>query len=82
MAHHVSFEAIETYLDKNVYLSDIMGDKDKKQFFKWLKIFFYASWRIKPGSHLRIRRRSKCSKHAHWTCSMKQVVKQAVRTCA
>ena len=25
-AHHVSFEAIETHLHKNVYPSDIMGD--------------------------------------------------------
>ena len=30
MAHLVSFEATETYLHKNVYPSDIMGDKCKK----------------------------------------------------
>ena len=30
MAHCVSFEPIETYLHKNVYPSDIIGDKGKK----------------------------------------------------
>ena len=29
MAHHVSFEAVETYLHKNVKPSDIKGDKVK-----------------------------------------------------
>ena len=33
MAHHVSFEAVETYLHKNVYSSDIIGDKGKKANF-------------------------------------------------
>ena len=33
MAHHVSFEAIEAYLHKNVYPSDVMGDKGKKANF-------------------------------------------------
>ena len=33
MAHHVSFEAIETYLHKNIYPSSIMRDKGKKANF-------------------------------------------------
>ena len=42
IAHGVSFEAIETYLHRNVYPSDTVGDKGKKG----LSAFFYASWRI------------------------------------
>ena len=34
MAHHVSFEAIETYLHKNIYPSYIMGSKGKKANFR------------------------------------------------
>ena len=30
MAHHVSFEAIETYLHKSIYPLYIIGDKSKK----------------------------------------------------
>ena len=41
MAHHVSFEAIETYLHKNIYPYYIMGDKGKKaNFQKTCKPFF------------------------------------------
>ena len=32
--HHISFEAIETYLHKNIYPSYIMGDKGKKVSFR------------------------------------------------
>ena len=32
--HHISFEAIETYLHKNIYPSYIMGDKGKKASFR------------------------------------------------
>ena len=40
MAHHVSFEAIETYLHKNVYPLYIIGDKSKKaNFLKACKPF-------------------------------------------
>ena len=34
MAYHVSFEAIETHLHKNIYPSHVMGDKDKKASFR------------------------------------------------
>ena len=37
MAHHVSFEATETYLHKNAYPSDIMGDCGKKPTFERLE---------------------------------------------
>ena len=41
MTHHVSFEAVETYLHKNVYPSGIMVDKCKKaNFSKGCKPFF------------------------------------------
>ena len=40
MAHHVSFEAIETYLHKNIYPSYIMRNKGKKaNFWKACKTF-------------------------------------------
>ena len=34
MEYHVSFEAIETYLHRHIYLSYIMGDKCKKTNFQ------------------------------------------------
>ena len=34
MAHHVSFQAIETYLNKNIYPLGIIGDKGKKASFR------------------------------------------------
>ena len=33
MTHHFCFAAIETYLHKNVYPSDIIGDEGKKANF-------------------------------------------------
>ena len=38
MGHHVSFEAIETHLHKNIYQSYTMGDKDQN-FRKHCKSF-------------------------------------------
>ena len=34
MANHVSFKSAEIYLHKNVYPSDIMGNKGKKAIFR------------------------------------------------
>ena len=47
MAHHVSFEAVETYLHENVYSSDIIGDKGKKaNFSKDCKPFSMENTRL------------------------------------